>query len=204
MKLYYHPRSRYSQKVLIALYEKDMPFTPVMLYPGDPADRAELRTVTPIGKVPVLVLDDGWKIPESTIIVEYIDPRGRGPRLIPDDPDLARQTRFYDRVTDLYITESLGTLAREPEAADRVARATERLESMLTGLDAHLARRPWIMGDSFTLADCSLVPALSNQRGVYPIERWQHVSAYLERALERPSVARVRREVDAHEARVAS
>jgi glutathione S-transferase len=204
MKLYYHPRSRYSQKVLIALYEKDMPFTPVMLYPGDPDDRAELRRLTPIGKVPVLVLDDGWKIPESTIIVEYLDPRGSGTRLIPDDPDLARQTRFYDRATDLYITESLGTLVREPDAADRVAQAKERLESMLTGLDAHLARRQWVMGDSFTLADCSLVPALSNHGGVYPIDRWKHISAYLERALERPSVARVRREVDAHESRVAS
>jgi glutathione S-transferase len=203
MKLYYHPRSRYSQKVLIALYEKELPFTPVMLYPGDPAERAELRKVTPIGKVPVLVLDDGWKIPESTIIVEYIDPRGRGPRLIPEDPDLARQTRFYDRVTDLYITESLGTLAREPDAADRVARAKDHLESMLTGFDAHLAGRPWVMGDSFTLADCALVPALSNHRGLYPIDRWKTVAAYLERALERPSVARVRRELAAHEARAA-
>ena len=204
MKLYYHPRSRYSQKALIALYEKEVPFTPVMLYPGDPADRAELRKLTPIGKVPVLVLDDGWKIPESTIIVEYIDPRGRGPRLIPDDPDLARQTRFYDRVTDLYITESLGILVREPDAADRVAQAKERLEAMLTGIDRHLAERQWLMGDSFTLADCALVPALSNHRGVYPMERWKHLGGYLERALERPSVARVRREVGAFEARVAS
>ena len=204
MKLYYHPRSRYSQKVLIALHEKDLPFTPVMLYPGDPAERAELRKLTPIGKVPVLVLDDGWKIPESTIIVEYIDPRGRGPRLIPEDPDLARQTRFYDRVTDLYITESLGTLVREPDAAERVARAKDHLESMLTGFDAHLASRRWIMGDSFTLADCALVPALSNHPGVYPIDRWKHVAAYLERALERPSVARVRRELADHQARAAS
>src|SRR5690606_37330087 len=51
MKLYYHPRSRYSQKVLIALYEKQVPFTPVVLFPGNPDDRAELRKLTPIGKV---------------------------------------------------------------------------------------------------------------------------------------------------------
>jgi glutathione S-transferase len=203
VKLYYHPRSRYSQKAMIALYEKDVPFTPVMLHPGDPEDRAELRKLTPIGKVPVLVLDNGWKIPESTIIIEYIDPRGRGPRLIPEDPDLARQTRFYDRVTDLYVTESLGTLIHEAHAADRVARAKERLESMLAGIDAHLANRPWIMGDSFTLADCALVPALANNR-VYPIDRYPHLGAYLGRALERPSVARVRRDVASYEARAAS
>jgi glutathione S-transferase len=204
MKLYYHPRSRYSQKALIALHEKDIPFTPVMLYPGDPADRVELRKLTPIGKVPVLVLDDGWKIPESTIIIEYIDLRGSGPRLIPEDPDLARQTRFYDRIIDLYITDPLGTLVREPDAADRVAQAKDRLDSMLAGIDRHLANRQWIMGDSFTLADCALVPALSGQTGGYPIDKWKHVDAYLARALERPSVARVRREVEAYEARVAS
>src|SRR5262245_13002782 len=161
MKLYYHPRSRYSQKVLIALYEKDVSFTPILLYPGDPADRAELRKLTPIGKVPVLVLDDGWKIPESTIIIEYIDSRSSGPRLIPEDRDLARQTRFYDRLADLYVTDPLGTLVHEADATERVARAKERLEVMLAGIDAHLAQRRWVMGDSFTLADCALIPAVT-------------------------------------------
>jgi len=204
MKLYYHPRSRYSQKVLIALYEKDVSFTPVMLYPGDPADRAELRKLTPIGKVPVLVLDDGWKIPESTIIIEYIDSRGAGPRLIPEDRDLARQTRFYDRITDLYVTESLGTLIHEVDATERVARAKERLTTMLAGFDAHLAERRFIVGDTFTLADCALISAVASHRTAYPLDKWKHVSAYLDRALERPSVARVLRELQAYEAKVAS
>ncbi len=204
MKLYYHPRSRYSQKVLIALYEKDVSVTPIMLNPGDPTDRAELRKLTPIGKVPVLVLDDGWKIPESTIIIEYIDPRGGGPRLIPEDRDLARQTRFYDRVIDLYVTESMGTLVREADLPGRVTRAKEHLEAMFAGIDAHLAERRWLVGDSFSLADCSLIPALTNHRAVFPTNKWKHVTAYLERALDRPSVARVRREVDAFEAKAAS
>ncbi|MGE0869071.1 MAG: glutathione S-transferase family protein [Kofleriaceae bacterium] len=195
MKLYYHPRSRYSQKALIALYEKQMSFTPIVLFPGAPADRAELCKLTPIGKVPILELDDGWRIPESTIIIEYIDPRGAGPRLIPEDLDLARQTRFYDRITDLYVTESIGTLVREPDAAARVAAATERLEAMLVGFDARLAERRWVMGDAFTLADCALIPALANFRTAYQIDRWKHVTAYLERALQRPSVARVRRDL---------
>ncbi|MGE0549159.1 MAG: glutathione S-transferase family protein [Kofleriaceae bacterium] len=204
MKLYYHPRSRYSQKVLIALYEKAMPFTPIVLFPGDPADRAELRKLTPLGKVPLLVLEDGWKIPESTTIIEYLDPRGSGPRLIPEDLDLARQARFHDRITDLYVTESIGTLVHEPTATERVARAKERLEAMFTGFDAHLAERQWVMGDTFTLADCSLIPALANFRDAYPYDKWKHVTAYFQRSLERPSVARVRRELAAHEAKVAS
>jgi len=204
MKLYYHPRSRYSQKVLIAFHEKQVSFTPVVLYPGDPDDRAELRKLTPIGKVPVLVLEDGWKIPESSIIVEYLDTHAGGPRLIPEDRDRARQTRFFDRVADLYITESVGTILREANAPDRVAQARERLDAMCTGIDSHLAGRTWLMGDDFTLADCSLISGIAHHRDAHPFERFKHLSSYLDRALQRPSVARVRAELDAHTARAAS
>jgi glutathione S-transferase len=204
MKLFYHPISRYSHKVLIALYEKGVSFTPAVLYPGDPDDRAELRKLTPIGKVPVLVLDDGWKIPESTIIIEYLDTHAGGPRLIPEDRDRARQTRFYDRVVDLYVTDSLGTIVREPKATDRIARAREHLDAVCTGIDSHLAERTWLMGDDFTLADCALIAGIGSHRDVHPFERWKHLAAYLERAHQRPSVARVRAEHAAHLARAAS
>lgn len=204
MKLYYHPISRYSHKVLIALYEKGVSFTPAVLYPGDPDDRAELRKLTPIGKVPVLVLDNGWKIPESTIIIEYLDTHAGGPRLIPEDRDRARQTRFYDRVIDLYVADSLGTIVREPTATDRVARAREHIDAVCTGIDSHLAERRWLMGDDFTLADCALIAGIGSHGSVHPFERWKHLSAYLERAHQRPSVARVRAEHAAHIARAAS
>lgn len=203
MKLYYFPRSTYSQKVLLALYEKQIAFTPISLYPGNPADRAELNKLTPISKVPVLVLDNGWKIPESTIIIEYLDSHGSGPRLIPEDKDLARQTRFHDRIADLYVTAPYTTITRESHAPERVAKARERLDAMFAGLDQHLANRTWVMGDAFTLADCSLIPALAAYRSAHPFDRFAHLSAYLGRALERPSVARIRREHEESDAKAA-
>ncbi len=195
MKLYYHPRSRYSQKVLLALYEKQIAVELISLYPGDPTDRAKLLEITPLGKVPVLVLDNGWKIPESSTIVEYLDGHGTGPRLIPEDRDLARQTRFHDRIADLYITESYGTILRDKDP-ERVKAAHERLDALFTGIDRHLANRAWVMGDSFTLADCSLIPTLA-EHAAHPFDRFKHISAYFERSLGRPSVARVRRETEA-------
>lgn len=203
MKLYYYPLSPYCQKVLIALYEKAVPHTPVFLYPGDPEQRAQLKTLTPLCKVPLVVLDNGWKLPESTTIIEYLDTHTGGPRLIPEDPDLARQTRFHDRLGDLYITESFGTILRDGDAS-RVATARERLDTILTGLNTHLANRPWVMGESFTLADCSVIPALLQHRDAHPLAKFEHVTAYLARASERPSVARVRRELEAFAAKAAS
>lgn len=204
MKLYYYPRSTYCQKVLLAFYEKEVAFTPVVLYPGDPTERAELLTKTPLGKVPLLVLDTGWKVPESTTIIEYLDTHAGGPRLIPQDADLARQTRFHDRITDLYVTESYRTLVQEATATDRVGKARERIDAILTGFDNHLASRRWVMGDAFSLADCSLIPTLVHYGHAHPFTRFANVSAYVNRAVERPSVARVLREHEAHAAKAAS
>ena len=191
MKLYYHPHSGYSQKVLIALHEKRATFTPVVTKPSD----AEFAKVTPLRKVPVLVLDNDWKIPESTIIIEYLDTHvSSGPRLIPEDRDQARQTRFHDRLADLYVHESIGQLYFVPEdkrTADGVAAAHARLDTLFAGYEEHLAKRQWIMGDAFTMADCALIPPLGFARIVHPFDRWKHLSAYYARALERPSVQNV-------------
>jgi glutathione S-transferase len=207
MKLYHHPRSSYSQKTLLALYEKEIPFTPVVVTPGD----AELAQVTPFGKVPVLVLDDGWKIPESSIIIEYLDTHfASGPRLIPHDRDLSRQTRFHDRVADLYVNDPMTQIffdGQKPEGKrdpEGVAAARARLDAVFTGLDAHLAKRTWIMGEGFTLADCALIPCLGYCRMLHPFDRWKNLGAYANRAFERPSFARVQAELAAFMAKSAA
>jgi len=204
MKLYYYPRSTYSQKVLIALYEKDASFTPALVDLTDAAARAGFAKITPFGKVPVLVLDDGWKIPESSIIIEYLDTHvSTGTRLIPAEPDRARQTRFHDRLADLYVNESMTKIlfdARKPDGKrdpDGVAAAHRQLDVVFTGLDEHLSKRTWIMGDAFTMADCALIPPLTYCRTLHPFDRWKHVTAYANRASERPSVARVQQELAA-------
>jgi glutathione S-transferase len=192
MQLYYHPRSPYSHKVMIALAEKRVAFERVMIRPDD----ERLAKLTPLKKVPLLVLADGWKIPESTIIIEYLDAHfSTGTRLIADDRDLARQTRFHDRLSDLYITEPLMDLVFK--RGDATA-AHARLDALLTGFDDHLAKRTWIMSDAFTMADCSLIPGLRYARELHPFDRHKHVTAYFARALERPSVKGVFDEIAPH------
>lgn len=182
MQLYYHPRSPYSHKVLIALAEKRVAFEPMIVKPTDEA----FAKLTAIKKVPLLVVDDGWKVPESTIIIEYLEGHfSSGTQLIPEDRDRARQTRFHDRIADLYLTEPVLSLVFKQGDADA---AHARIESMLVGYDEQLSKRAWVMGDGFTMADCSLIPTLRYARDVHPFERHKNVVAYFARALERPSV----------------
>ena len=119
MKLYYVPVSTYCQKVLMAFHEKGVAFEPELVNLSDETARSEYRKFYPLGKVSVLVPEEDWMIPESSIIIEYLDTHfDAGTRLLPDDPDLARQARFKDRMLDLYLNDSISNLffqGRKPQ-----------------------------------------------------------------------------------------
>ena len=131
-------------------------------------------------------------------IVEYLDTQlDRGPRLIPEDRELARRTRFFDRHFDLYVNEPALTIffdGRKPEAERNpaaVAAARERLDTVYTMLDKHFEKGPWAVGEAFTLADCSAAPALAMARMMHPFDKHANLTRYLGRLVERPSFARV-------------
>lgn len=85
MRLYNNRPSPYGRKVLIAAHEKSL-MKRITLFQIDPwSDPSALLAVTPIGKVPALVTDDGAVITDSTIISEYFDAVGHGRALIGDD-----------------------------------------------------------------------------------------------------------------------
>ena len=199
--LHYHPLSTFSQKTLVALYEKDFPFTPQLLDITNPEARAAYKKLYPLGKIPLLTGEDQF-IPESSIIIEYVDSHHEGKiRLIPADPDKARKARFYDRLFDLYVMEPVLTVffdGRKPEAErepKRVAAAKERLDLMYGMFDGHFAKNTWTLGDAFTMPDCAAAGALGLAHMVYPYESHANLRAYFGRLSERPTFQKVRAEV---------
>jgi len=84
-----HPFAMYCWKALIALYERDVPFTPEIVE----ADRAALAALWPPASIPILV-DDGIVIAESSIIVEHLDRHGDARSLIPTESEAALQARL--------------------------------------------------------------------------------------------------------------
>src|SRR5688500_5703835 len=105
LKLYFHPLSSFCQKALIALYENGTPFEPRIVDLADEASRAEFLEVWPIGQFPVLRDERRDRtIPESSIIIEYLDEHYPGrASLLPDDAELALQVRMQDRFYDLHV-----------------------------------------------------------------------------------------------------
>src|SRR5690348_2521884 len=110
LTLYFHPLASYCHKVLIALYERGIAFTPRPVDLGDARDAAAFKAVWPLGKFPVL--DDGGRIvPESTTIIEYLAARHLGAAaLIPRDVEAAFEARAADRFFDLNVHNVMQTI----------------------------------------------------------------------------------------------
>ncbi len=196
LTLYAHPFAAYCWKPLIALYENATPFTYRLV--EDAAGWAELESLWPIKKFPLL-RDGDATIVESSIIVEYLMHRHPGStRMLPVNDDAALTVRFMDQFFDSYVMSPMQTLV-----ADRMRTQTERdvkgvadarrmLDVAYGWLEEQLTPHAWASGSTFSLADCSAAPALFYADWVHPVgDRFPGVLAYRGRVLARSSVARV-------------
>lgn len=191
--LFGHPFSSYTWKVLIALYDADIPFEFRDVSGQDhPENEAEFLAHWPVGKFPLLV-EDGTPVMESSTIIERV-----APHLIPDDRAAAQEVRMLDRIFDNHVmspmqavvSEHLPFIATTPDPA-RIARARASLDKAYDWLDGRLRGRDWAAGNDFSLADCAGAPALFYADWVQPIpDKLTTLKAYRAKALARPSVAR--------------
>jgi glutathione S-transferase len=198
LTLHYHPLSSYCQKVLIALDELGVDVDKRLLNLGDPAERAAHLALWPTGKMPLLV-DQGRPIPETSIIIEYLQRHHARPgrTLFPLDPDAALEVRLWDRLFDLYVMTPMQACTADllrPEG-DRdalgAAKAREHLSLAYAFIDRHLEGRTWVCGDAFSMADCAAAPALFYALTYVPLpSQHVHLAAYFERLIAHPSVTR--------------
>jgi glutathione S-transferase len=141
----------------------------------------------------------GEVVPESSIIIEYLDRHYPGRvGLIPDDSDRALQTRLRDRFYDLYVHLPMQKIMGDRLRADGkkdsfgVEEARTQLRTSYAMIEQQMAAGAWAMGDDFSLADCAAAPALFYGSMVVPFgEAEKNLSAYFARLKARPSFERV-------------
>ena len=181
--LYTAERCPYAARARITLAEKGLDYDAVEI---DLDDRpAWLYEKNPLGRVPVYEEDGGFVLPESEVIMDYLEERYPEPALWPADPAeraLGRLwlQRFDDRLGDAYYA-----LRRGSEGAE------DELDAKLAELDRALEAQPYLTGREYGLADVGYAPWLirATERLSVSLEPFPALSEWLERLSSRPAIA---------------
>jgi glutathione S-transferase len=156
----------------------------------DRSNREEvLGGLNPALRVPTLVLDDGRALGESNAILWYL---GDGTGYVPTDRYERAQVlqwQFFEQ----YSHEPFIAVARFWAIAGVSPSEEQRTEKMhwgnraLKALDAHLGDHPFLVGDSYTIADISLFAYthVANEGG-FELERYPAIGPWLERVAAQP------------------
>jgi glutathione S-transferase/RNA polymerase-associated protein len=168
--------------------------TPMGIGSGKPDARFE--RVSPLREVPALV-DDGFSLFDSRLILEYLEDKYPDPPLLPEDPRGRAVARRIEQVMDRhyeplnwalseirYFRRATGDLAQKLEAA-----AAKEARGVFGWLEETLGDGEWFGGDRFGWGDLSVAPYLNGSRGfgIAPPEGTR-LAAWAERANARPSV----------------
>ncbi len=159
MKLIGTVTSPYTRKVRVALIEKRLECEFVVDAPNTP--NSTVAKFNPLGKIPVLVLDDESALFDSRVIVEYLDSASPGNRLIPEEKRPRIQVRRWEALADGCTDAAVAIFVEKRRAAgmqseEWLARQQGKIDRALQVMADDLAAKPWCAGDFFTLADIAV------------------------------------------------
>jgi glutathione S-transferase len=177
--LYTADRCPYAARARIVLAEKGIAYEAVEIDLGDRPPWIYEKNET--GRVPVYEEDEGLVLPESEVIMEYLEERYPEPALWPADPAeraLARLwlQRFDDRLGDAYYVARRGD-------------GRQQLDERLDDLERALKAQPYLSGREFGLADIAYVPWILRGLERFGLELGPSTADWLDRCSERPGVA---------------
>jgi glutathione S-transferase len=177
--LYTAERCPYAARARIVLAEKGLAYDAVEIDLDDKP--AWLYEKNPLGKVPVYEEDEGLVLPESDVIMEYLEERYPEPPLWPADPAeraLARLwlERFDDRLGGAYYAARRGD-------------GQEELDARLAELEQALEVQPYLSGNEYGLADIGYVPWILRALERFGVELGPSLADWVEGVASRPAVA---------------
>jgi glutathione S-transferase len=188
MKLIGSLTSPYVRKVRIVLAEKKIDYELVLDSPWEAGN--SVSSFNPLGKVPVLILDDETPLYDSRVIVEYLDATAPNNRLIPaagrERILVKRWEALADGVNDAAATGFLeGKRAPEKRSDEWIARQRGKIYEGLKVMAVDLGEQPWCHGNGISLADIAVGAALGYLDFRYADIDWHASHANLARLFDK-------------------
>jgi glutathione S-transferase len=193
MRLYYHPLSSNSRRVVMTAIHLNVTLERVVvdLLRGEHRAADYLR-LNPNGKVPLLD-DDGFTLWESHAIMQYLADRSPAQTIYPQDARRRADVNRWLFWSAYHFTPAVGMISRERVSKRMVGGSgapdpieIERGEALLTTaaalLDAHLAGKAWIAQDTLTLADLAIAaPLMHTAAARLPVAEFANLQAWFAR-----------------------
>lgn len=148
-----HHLCPFVQRAAIALLEKGVEFERKNI---DLANKPDwFLKLSPLGKVPILVVDDETVLFESSVIAQYINEITGGDLLSSDSVEKYRQLAWME-----FASQTIGSIGRLYNANDddEFDHARGAFEENIRRVEAALGDGPWFGGDDFSLVDASFAP----------------------------------------------
>lgn len=176
MKLFYSKNSPYARKVRVVAAEKRIDIEMALVDLADP--NCPVSQFNPLGKVPVLVLDDGESLYDSRVIVEYLDHRTPVTNLLPSGQNLKIQVRKWEALADGVCDAAVAAMLESRRAAEKqdaasIAKQLAKVERGLRAMSDALGDAKWCVDDTFSLADIALGCVLGYLAFRYVDNPWQ-------------------------------
>ncbi|MBI5910355.1 MAG: glutathione S-transferase [Betaproteobacteria bacterium] len=163
MKLLGSPTSPFVRKARIVLAEKKIEYTFELDNPWD--EKSRVPDANPLGKVPVLVLEDDSTLFDSRVIVEFLDSVSPISRLIPANNREKIEVKRWEALADGVLDAAVMVVLERRRPAKQkseptIARQMEKIDRGLAVMSRDLGDKPWCTGNAFTLADIACGVAL--------------------------------------------
>jgi glutathione S-transferase len=174
----------------------------------DPSFRqGKFSEVSPIGRIPALDIGAGDIIPESEIIAEYLEEIYPEPSMLGTDPRTRAEVRTVSRIADIYLMNNIFMALPQLSRKTRDDAIRDLFVAQITrgmgALERHIGTGDFAVGNTMTIADCTLVPALwmchntvPNLDVPGPIDSTTKVAAYWKKIKQNEIAAKVLAEMD--------
>jgi glutathione S-transferase len=191
MKLYFSPGAC-SLSPHIVLREAGLAFAPVKVSTKtkEMDGGGDYRSINPKGYVPALGLDDGSVLTEGPAIVQYLADRAPASKLAPANGTMERyrlQEWLNFITTELH--KQFSSLFDPSYPEEMKAKQRDKIGGRLDWVAQQLGDKPYVMGDTFTVADAYLFTVVNWGQWVgIDIAKWPAIKAFHERVAARPKV----------------